>query len=111
LSAGDLPRVLKSRAFKSSTRIAIMIYLLARRKALFTELAEDLEITPGNLWSHIEVLREEGLVKTSYVIDSRPRVVVEITGKGLEETVKLIKSLISMLSTTQLSKSNSEQRA
>lgn len=111
MSEGDLPRVLKSRAFKSSIRIAIMVYLLTRRRAVFSELVEDLETTPGNLWSHIEVLREEGLVKTRYAIDSRPRIVVEITERGLEEAVRLIKSLASALSTAQQGEEKEQARA
>jgi len=85
--------VLKKRGFKSSVRLAIMIYLLAKRRTYFSDIVEDLDMTPGNLWSHIEKLEKDGLVEVRHIIDGRPRVVVIITEKGIEETIELLKML------------------
>lgn len=89
--------LLKKKGFKSSIRLAIMIYLLIRTRVYFTDLLVDLDITPGNLWSHLEKLREDGLIDIKYIITNRPRVVVSITDKGLKETMDLIRSLINVL--------------
>lgn len=89
--------LLKKKGFKSSIRLAIMIYLLIRTRVYFTDLLVDLDITPGNLWSHLEKLREDGLIDIKHIITNRPRVVVSITDKGLKETMDLIRSLINVL--------------
>ena len=89
--------LLTSKGFKSSIRLAIMIYLLAKEKVLFSDLVEALDVTPGNLWSHLEKLREEGLVKVQYVIRDRPRVMISITDKGYRETIDVVKTMIDLL--------------
>lgn len=89
--------MLKRRGFKSSLRLAIMIYLLAKNRVFFTDLVEALNITPGNLWSHLEKLRDEGLINIRYVISGRPRAVISITEKGFEETIQLFKNMVEIL--------------
>jgi len=88
--------MLRKKGFKSSIRIAIMIYLLFRNKVYFTDLVKSLNITPGNLWSHLEKLRDEGYVEVKYTISDRPRVVILITEKGLRETISLLKNMINV---------------
>jgi len=94
LTFEKIVEALRRRGFKSSVRLAIMIYLLAKRSAYFSDIAEDLDMTPGNLWSHIEKLEEDGLVEVKHVIDGRPRTVVAITEKGIEETIELLRMLL-----------------
>ncbi|HIH90767.1 TPA: ArsR family transcriptional regulator [Desulfurococcaceae archaeon] len=73
------------------TKIAIMVYLLSRGSVTFKELYEDLGLTPGNAWSHLEKLRKEGLVNIKKELgEGRPRVVVELTQKGLNEVESLL---------------------
>lgn len=96
----DIDRVvdfLKKRGFKSSIRLAIMMYLLIKNKVLFMDLVEALDITPGNLWSHLEKLQKDGLVKINYTVSDRPRVVVSITEKGFRETIDLVRNMINLL--------------
>ncbi len=89
--------LLKGRGFSSSTRLGIMIYLIVRRKAYFMDMVEDLNITPGNLWSHLTRLRDEGYVDIKYAITDRPRRLIILTDKGFNETIKLLNSLVKIL--------------
>lgn len=74
-------------------RLAIMLYLLPRERALFRDLQNLLDVTPGNLDSHIKALEKAGYVKVYKVIADRPRTAVKITDKGAEETGKYLKAL------------------
>ncbi len=65
-----------------------MIYLLTREKAFFKELQDVLEITPGNLDSHLRTLERAGFVRIKKAIADRPRTIIIITEKGAEETKK-----------------------
>ncbi len=94
----ELGEVLRRRGFKSSIRLAIMIYLLFRNRVLFNELLEVFDITPGNLWSHLDKLQNDGMVEVKYIIRNRPRVLISITDKGLLETMKVLNSFSELLS-------------
>ena len=74
-------------------RLGVMLYLLPRGRVLFKDLLEVLEVTPGNLDSHLRALEKAGYVKIYKVIADRPRTAVEITGKGAEETGKYLRAL------------------
>ncbi|OYT56861.1 MAG: transcriptional regulator [Desulfurococcales archaeon ex4484_217_2] len=75
-------------------RLGIMVYLLAKNKAFFTELLNVLKMTPGNLDSHLRKLRKAGYVDIVRVIGyDRPRVVVKITDKGRYETINYLSVL------------------
>ncbi|WP_087035257.1 transcriptional regulator [Thermococcus litoralis] len=78
-------------------RLAIMLYLLPRTRVLFKDLLEVLELTPGNLDSHLRVLEKAGYVKIKKVFSDRPRTAVEITQKGAQETGKYLRLLREVL--------------
>ncbi|ASJ02078.1 transcriptional regulator [Thermococcus profundus] len=79
-------------------RLAIMLYLLPRERALFRDLLEVLEVTPGNLDSHLKTLEKVGYVEVYKVIADRPRTAVRITEKGAEETARYMRALKEALS-------------
>ncbi|WP_258083439.1 transcriptional regulator [Thermococcus thermotolerans] len=79
-------------------RLGIMLYLLPREKVLFKELLEVLDVTPGNLDSHLKALEKAGYIEIYKVIADRPRTAVRITEKGAEETGKYLKALREALS-------------
>ena len=79
-------------------RLGIMLYLLPRGRALFKELLDVLEVTPGNLDSHLKTLERAGYVKIYKVFADRPRTAVRITEKGVEETGKYLRALKNVLS-------------
>jgi DNA-binding MarR family transcriptional regulator len=96
----DLLRLLREKGFSSSVRLGIMVYLFVKEKAYFTDMATDLGLTPGNLWSHLVKLRDAGLVETRYVIRDRPRRLIVITDKGFRETLILMRLMRGIVKTS-----------
>ncbi|AIY91156.1 transcriptional regulator [Geoglobus acetivorans] len=74
-------------------RLGIMLYLLSRGRAAFSEIQRVLELTPGNLDSHLKTLEKAGMIGIKKVIADRPRTVVEITEKGVDETWEYVRKL------------------
>ncbi len=95
---GMLDKIAKSTVLGNPVRFGIMLYLLPRRKVLFRDLQYVLEVTPGNLDSHLKTLEREGYVKIRKIFMDRPRTAVWITDKGAEETRKYILLLKQVLS-------------
>ncbi|CAB49838.1 transcriptional regulator [Pyrococcus abyssi] len=89
----ELKQLMKSHILGNPVRLGIMVFLLSRRKATFSQIQKVLDLTPGNLKSHLNVLEKDKLIKTYKVIADRPRTVVEITDKGIQETRKFLKML------------------
>ena len=83
----------KNHTLGNPTRLGIMLYLLPREKALFRDLQRILELTPGNLDSHLKALEREGYVEVFKVIADRPRTAIRITDKGARETLNYLKVL------------------
>ncbi len=88
-----LSEIAKNSVLGNSVRLGIMLYLLPRRKVLFKTLQEVLELTPGNLDSHLKFLKRHGYVEVRKIIADRPRTAVWITDLGAEETMEYIKVL------------------
>ncbi|NJE05545.1 ArsR family transcriptional regulator [Thermococcus sp. M36] len=78
-------------------RLGVMLYLLPRGRVLFKELLGVLEVTPGNLDSHLKALEKAGYVETYKVFADRPRTAVRITEKGAQETSKYLRTLRTVL--------------
>ena len=88
---------LKGHPLNNPIRLGIMVYLLSRARASFKSLQELLEVTPGNIDSHLRALEKEGYVKLKKAIMDRPRTIVEVTAKGVEETRRYLAELKSLL--------------
>ncbi|WFO75470.1 transcriptional regulator [Desulfurococcaceae archaeon MEX13E-LK6-19] len=80
----------KNKVFGAPVRLAVMIYLLAREEAYFSDLVQVLDLTPGNLWSHLKKLESEGYIVLKRVIADRPRVKIALTQKGYEKIMEII---------------------
>ncbi|WP_297535698.1 transcriptional regulator [Thermococcus sp.] len=78
-------------------RLGIMLYLLPRERVLFKELLDVLEVTPGNLDSHLKALEKAGYVKLYKVFADRPRTAVRITERGARETGRYLRTLKEVL--------------
>jgi len=73
------------------TKIAILLYLAARGEVHFKQLYEELGLTPGNAWSHLQKLSDDGLVKIRRELGrGRPKVVVSLTPEGVKEVDRLL---------------------
>ncbi len=98
MSENELSSLIRNHVLGSPARLGIMVYLLAKEKAYFTELLNVLKMTPGNLDSHLRKLRKSEYVVVRRVISyDRPRVVIKITEKGRLETIKYLGILRSIL--------------
>ena len=90
----ELSFLMRNHILGAPARLGIMVYLLAKNKAFFTELLNVLKMTPGNLDSHLRKLRKAGYVDIVRVIGyDRPRVVIKITDKGRYETINYLSVL------------------
>jgi len=66
-------------------RILILKILYLHGDAEFRELKRDLEITDGNLASHLRALEEEGYTEVhKQIIDRKPRTTYVLTKEGLD---------------------------
>jgi len=93
----SLRELTKNHVLGNPIRLGIMLYLLPRGRALFKELLEVLEVTPGNLDSHLKTLERAGYVRIYKVFADRPRTAVRITERGAEETGKYLRALREVL--------------
>jgi len=87
----------KNHVLGNPIRLGVMLYLLPRERALFRDVLEVLEVTPGNLDSHLKALEKAGYVKLYKVFADRPRTAVRITERGAEETGKYLRALKAVL--------------
>jgi len=93
----ELRELVKNHVLGNPIRLGIMLYLLPRERVLFKELQKVLDVTPGNLDSHLKTLERTGYIKMKKVFADRPRTAVEITDKGAEETGKYLRMLKKLL--------------
>ncbi len=91
-------RALKHEVLGNPVRLGIMLYLLSRGRAVFSEIQKVLDLTPGNLDSHLKTLEKAGMVSIRKVIAGRPRTAVEITEKGVDEVREYVDRLKEVLS-------------
>ena len=86
------------KAFESRVRLGIMAALAVNDSLDFTSLKEFLDVTDGNLATHIKRLEEERFVdvKKSF-IDNKPNTSYSITGEGkkaFEDHLKVLEKII-----------------
>jgi DNA-binding MarR family transcriptional regulator len=79
-------------------RLQIFAYLYQHGTAEFTEIAEALDVTEGNLSSHIQTMEEQNaiLVEKEFV-DRKPRTSYKLTDEGrnlFEDHVQTLEALI-----------------
>ncbi|WP_297488684.1 transcriptional regulator [Thermococcus sp.] len=94
----NLRELARNHVLGNPTRLAVMLYLLPRDRVLFKELLSVLELTPGNLDSHLRALEKAGYVKVYKVFADRPRTAVRITDEGARRTMEYLKALRKALS-------------
>ncbi len=83
-----------NRTLANPVRLAIMLLLVSRGPMVFSWIQRILNLTPGNLDSHIRRLREEGYVETKKeFVECSPRTVIMPTPKGVEETLRYVSRL------------------
>jgi len=83
------------------TRLQVFAYLYRHGETSFSDLAEELGLTEGNLSSHLQRMEEAGAVAVhKEFVDRKPRTTYELTDEGrelFEEHVETLEALIGEL--------------
>lgn len=86
------------KAFESRVRLGIMSALAVNDSLDFTSLKEFLDVTDGNLATHIKKLEKEGYVEVEKsFIDNKPNTKYSITPEGkkaFEEHLDVLEKII-----------------
>ena len=80
------------------TRLQIFAYLYQHGETPFSDIKDDLDITEGNLSSHIQKMEDAGAVRVEKeFVDRKPRTTYQLTDEGrakFEEHIGTLESLI-----------------
>lgn len=86
------------RVIHEKGRLAIMSMLAATPELAFTELRDSLEMTDGNLTSHVRTLQEAGYVAVAKSFqDNRPLTTCALTANGrkaFSEYISLLEQIV-----------------
>lgn len=87
-----------NKAFENKVRLGVMAALMVNSKLSFNELKELLELTDGNLASHLKALEKaEYILVTKAFIGRKPNTTYKITPNGkkaFEAHLKVLEELI-----------------
>jgi DNA-binding MarR family transcriptional regulator len=88
-----------NKAFENRVRLGIMSVLSIQRSMDFTGLKELLDVTDGNLASHLRALEEGGYVSMEKnFINRKPNTTYTITEEGMESFRSHLKALEELIS-------------
>jgi len=80
------------------TRLQIFTYLYRHGETSFPTLKDELDVTEGNLSSHLQTMEEAGAVEVEkQFVDRRPRTTYRLTDEGesmFEDHIRTLESLI-----------------
>ena len=86
----------------SRVRLMIMSFLAAARSAEFTELKKQLEVSDGNLSTHLKKLEDVGyILQTKGFKDKKPQTLVAISEKGDTAFKDYVESLAATIGVTK----------
>ena len=87
-----------NKVFDSRVRLGIMSVLMANESYDFNSLKESLNITDGNLASHLKTLESKGLIQVSkQFLGRKPNTTYSATDDGIELFRKHLKALEELL--------------
>lgn len=83
-----------SKIFESRVRLGIMSVLLVNEQVDFNSLKTLLELTDGNLASHLKALEQNGMIAVSkQFIKRKPNTTYSVTSKGKDAFQKHLAAL------------------
>jgi len=83
-----------NKAFESRIRLGIMSILMVNDSFDFNSLKESLDVTDGNLASHLKALEDKGLIKVEkQFIGRKPNTSYSITREGIHLFKQHLKAL------------------
>ena len=87
-----------NKVFESRIRLGIMSVLIVNESYDFNSLKEILDVTDGNLASHLKALEEKEMITVNkQFIDRKPNTSYSATKKGVEEFQLHIKALENLI--------------
>ncbi len=82
----------------SPPRLAIMMFLLPRLKATFSTIQKALELTSGNLTTHLSKLEENKMIEIQKgIVDAKPTTIIYLTKFGREKLKEYARILTKIL--------------
>ena len=89
-------------ALHTPARIAILLFLIPRGTATFPVIQKALNVTAGNLSSHLRKLEEASYIVTEKkFVENKPTTIISISSVGYRSIVDYIKILNSAIDTNQ----------
>jgi len=87
-----------SKVFESRVRLGIMSVLMVSKSYDFNSLKETLDLTDGNLASHLKALEEKGLIRVNkQFIGRKPNTSYSATETGMAEFRQHLKALENLI--------------
>jgi DNA-binding HxlR family transcriptional regulator len=87
-----------NKIFESRVRLGIMSVLMVNETYDFNSLKENLEVTDGNLASHLKALEEKGMIKViKKFIGRKPNTSYSATEKGKADFILHLKALETLI--------------
>jgi DNA-binding HxlR family transcriptional regulator len=87
-----------SKTFESRVRLGIMSVLMVNESYDFISLKETLDVTDGNLASHLRALEEKGMIKVNkQFIGRKPNTSYSATEAGAAEFRQHLKALENLI--------------
>lgn len=87
-----------NKAFENKTRLGIMSALVVNDRLDFNSLKELLDVTDGNLASHLKSLEKSKYVQVKKeFLDRKPNTSYQATTEGIEAFTKHIKAIENLL--------------
>jgi DNA-binding HxlR family transcriptional regulator len=83
-----------NKVFESRIRLGIMSVLIVNENSDFNTLKQTLDVTDGNLASHLKALEEKGMIKVNkQFIGRKPNTSYSATETGISEFRQHLKAL------------------
>ena len=87
-----------NKVFESRIRLGIMSVLIVNEAYDFNSLKKTLDVTDGNLASHLKALEEKGMIKVNKrFIGRKPNTSYSVTEKGVAEFQQHLKALENLI--------------
>lgn len=87
-----------NKVFESRVRLGIMSVLMVNDTFDFNSLKETLNVTDGNLASHLKALEEKGMIKVNkQFIGRKPNTSYSVTERGIKDFQLHMKALENLI--------------
>jgi DNA-binding MarR family transcriptional regulator len=93
------------KVFDSEVRLRILTFIALKGKSSFSEIKKALNLTDGNLSTHLQKLEEAEIIKVDkHFIGKRPRTTYQFTKEGKKRFMLYLEELESIIAKLKESK-------